>query len=151
MSDGYRKGPHTVYDIQYHIVWTTKYRYPILKGEVALRARELIRQTAEARNITILSGHVSKDHIHIHISSPPELSPSKIAQYLKGRSSRLIQKEFPHLKKRYWGKHLWARGYFCASIGKVTTKMIKAYIAEQEKAQPQNVFTVADEQSSSDE
>ena len=145
MSDDYRKGPHTVYDIQYHFVWVTKYRYHILTGEIALRTRDLIRQTCEARNITILKGHVSKDHIHLHVSSPPELAPSKMAQYIKGRSSRMIQQEFPHLRKRYWGKHLWARGYFCASAGKVTEKMIAAYIEQQEKAPPKEDFTVAEE------
>ncbi|MBW2119914.1 MAG: IS200/IS605 family transposase [Deltaproteobacteria bacterium] len=80
MSEEYKKGPHTVYDIQYHLVWVTKYRYHVLKGDVALRAREIIRQTCEARNITILRGHVSKDHIHLHVSTPPDLSPSKSAQ-----------------------------------------------------------------------
>ena len=63
MSDGYSRGPHTVYDIQYHFMWVTKYRYHILRGEVALRARDLMRQSCEARNITIVSGHVSKDHV----------------------------------------------------------------------------------------
>ena len=145
MSEEYKKGPHTVYDIQYHLVWVTKYRYHVLKGDIALRAREIIRQTCEARNITILSGHVSRDHIHLHVSTPPELSPSKIAQYVKGRSSRLIQQEFSHLRKRYWGKHLWARGYFCASVGKVTEKMIVAYIEQQEKALSKDVFQVSDE------
>ena len=71
MSEEYRKGPHTVYDLQYHFVWVTKYRYHILKGDVALRARDLIRQTCESRNITVLSGHVSRDHVHIHVSCPP--------------------------------------------------------------------------------
>jgi putative transposase len=145
MSEEYGKGAHTVYDVEYHLVWVTKYRYHILTGEIALRARELIRQTCEARNLTILSGHVSKDHIHLHISSPPELAPSKVVQYIKGRSSRLIQQEFPHLRKRYWGKHLWARGYFCASVGKVTEKMIAAYIEHQERAQSKDVFKVSEE------
>ena len=145
MSKGYSKGPHTIYDIQYHFVWVTKYRYHILKGDIAHRARNLIRQTCEAKNITILNGHVSKDHIHLHVSCPPELSPSKIMQYVKGRSSRLVQQEFPHLRKRYWGKHLWARGYFCSTVGRVTQKMIAAYIAHQETAQPKDVFRVAGE------
>jgi putative transposase len=70
MSDEYKKGPHTVYDIQYHFVWVTRYRYHTLKGEVALRARDLIQQKCEARCVTVLSGHVSKDHIHIHVSCP---------------------------------------------------------------------------------
>jgi len=97
----YRRGPHSIYDIQYHFVWVTKYRFEVLKGPVGVRARDLIRQTCEARNITVLSGPVSKDYVHIHVSCPPELSPSKIAQYLKGRSSRLLQKEFQPLRKRY--------------------------------------------------
>ncbi len=141
----YRRGPHSIYDIQYHFVWVTKYRFEVLKGPVGVRARDLIRQTCEARNITVLSGHVSKDHVHIHVSCPPELAPSKIAQYLKGRSSRLLQKEFLHLRKRYWGKHLWARGYFCSTIGKVTEKMIRAYIEQQEKSLPKDVFSVEGE------
>ncbi len=151
MSEEYRKGPHTVYDVQYHFVWVTKYRYHVLKGDVAQRARELIRQSCEARNITILSGHISKDHVHLHVSSPPELAPSKIAQYVKGRSSRLIQQEFPHLRKRYWGKHLWARGYFCASVGRVTEKMIAAYIEQQDKALAKDVFTISEDEPASAE
>ena len=142
MSEEYRKGPHTVYDIQYHFVWATKYRYKVLRGEVATRTRDLLRQSCEARNITILAGQVSKDHVHMHVSAPPKLGPSKIAQFLKGRSSRLLQQEFPHLHKRYWGRHFWARGYFCSTVGKVTEKMIKAYIEQQEKARPKDVFQV---------
>lgn len=85
------------------------------------------------------------NRIHLHVSCPPELAPSKIAQYIKGRSSRLIQQEFPHLRKRYWGKHLWARGYFCASVGKLTEKMIAAYIEQQDVSTPDDVFKVSDE------
>ena len=144
MSEAYRKGSHTIYDIQYHFVWVTKYRFQVLKGDVGLRAREVIRQICEARNITILSGHISKEHVHIHVSCPPELSPSKIVQYIKGRSSRIIQQEFSHIRKRYWGQHFWARGYFCASIGKMTEKMITAYIDQQEQRTPEDNFKVSD-------
>jgi len=145
MNDSYGKGPHTVHDIQYHFVWVTKYRYQILTRDIALRMRDLTRQTCEARNITILNGHVSKDHVHLHVSSPPGLAPSKIAQYIKGRSSRLIQQEFPQLRKRYWGRHLWARGYFCATIGKVTEKMIAAYIQQQERPPSDDDFSVSED------
>jgi putative transposase len=89
-----RRGSHTVYNIQNHLVWATKYRYKVLRGEVAERARELIRQNCMARQIKILRGHVSTDHVHLLISSPPVLSPAKIAMYLKGRSSRPLQQEF---------------------------------------------------------
>ena len=99
-----RKGSHTEYDIQYHIVWTTKYRYRILQGKVAERLRELIRQGCEARSITIIQGAIGKEHVHLLLSCPPNLSVSQIVQYLKGRSSKLLQEEFKELKKRYWGQ-----------------------------------------------
>ena len=86
----YRRGSHTLYDIQYHFVWVTKYRYHVLRAEVAESARELIRQSCMSRDIKILKGHVSKDHIHLLVSCPPSLSPAKVMQYLKGRSSRLL-------------------------------------------------------------
>ena len=97
-----------------------------------------------AREITILKGHVSKDHVHLFVSSPPSLSPARIMQYVKGKSSRVLQQEFPSLRKRYWGQHIWARGYFCASSGTVTDEMIKAYI-EQQSMPPADDFKVSDE------
>ncbi len=128
----YSKGSHSVYDIKYHIIWVTKYRYKILKKPIGIRLRELIRQGCEARKIKIIEGSVGKDHVHILLSCPPTMAPSKIVQYLKGRSSRMIQDEFPELKKKYWGQHLWARGYFCATVGSVNEETIKKYIASQE-------------------
>ena len=112
MAD-YARGSHTVHDIKYHFVWLTKYRYKVLKGKIAVRLRELLIQGCTARGMTVIEGAVGHDHVHMLVSCPTELAPSKIAQYLKGRSSRLIQDEFPELKKRYWGQHLGA-----ASVGK---------------------------------
>ena len=143
----YRKGAHTVYDLQYHFVWVTKYRYKVLRGEVAERARELIRQICMSRDIKILKGHVSVDHIHILVSCPPTLSPAKIAQYVKGASSRKLQDEFPHLKKRYWGQHLWARGYFCASVGTVIQEQIMDYIEKHEQEPSDEDFSIDEFQS----
>lgn len=141
MAD-YRSGSHTVYDIEYHFVWVTKYRYPVLTGEVAQRARELIRQICMSRDITIVKGHVSKDHVHLLVSCPPMLSPAKVVQYLKGASSRKLQDEFPHLKKRYWGQHFWARGYFCATVGGVTEEQIRGYIEQHSEDNPDENFKV---------
>ena len=129
----YRKSSHAVYDIKYHVIWTTKYRYQVLRGAVAERAKDLIIQGCQARNIVIIKGSVGKDHIHVLLSCPPTLSPAKTMQYLKGRSSRLLQEEFPELKRKYWGQHLWSRGYFCATVGSVTEEMIKQYIENQGK------------------
>ena len=140
--DGYRKSGHAVYDIKYHVIWVTKYRYKVLRGPIAVRARELIRQGCEARKITILQGSLGKDHIHLLLSCPPSMAPSKILQYLKGRSSRLLQDEFADLKKRYWGQHLWARGYFCATVGTVTEEIIRNYIANQFNEGNDEIFRI---------
>ena len=126
-----RKGSHTQYDIKYHIVWITKYRYKILNGKIAYRLRELLRQGCEAKKIIIVKGSVSSDHVHMLVSCPPNISVSEMMQYLKGRSSKKLQEEFPELKKRYWGQHLWATGYFCRTVGTVSEEMIKDYIEKQ--------------------
>ena len=141
----YRRGAHTVYDLKYHIVWVTKYRYKVLQGEIAVATRDLIRQVCQAREIMIVKGHVSRDHVHLLVSAPPRMSVSQIVQYIKGKTSMQLQRDFPGLKKRYWGQHLWARGYFVASSGTVTDAMIKAYI-EQQDLPPEDSFRIADEQ-----
>ena len=140
----YRRGAHTIYDIKYHLVWVTKYRYKVLRGDLARRVRDLIRGLCMAKEITIIKGHVSRDHVHLFVSAPPRMSVSQIVQYIKGKSSRVLQQEFSSLRKRYWGQHLWARGYFCASSGTVTDEMIKAYI-DQQDIPPEDGFRVADE------
>jgi putative transposase len=124
----YRKTAHSVYDLKYHIVWVTKYRKPILHGEIGLRLRELIRQSCARMDVYILAGHVSKDHVHLLVSVPPKVSVSDLVQQLKGRSSRRLLDEFGELKRQYWGRHLWARGYFAVTTGNVTDEMVKEYI-----------------------
>ena len=111
----YRTSAHAKYDIKYHLVWIAKYRYKILRGAVAERARDLMRQTCQMRDVVVVRGAMAVDHVHMLVSAPPHVAPSKLVQYVKGRSSRRLQEEFPHLRKRYWGQHLWARGYFCAT------------------------------------
>ena len=99
---------------------------------MAERARDLIRQICHTRGVAIIRGAVSPDHIHLLLSAPPVLSPAKLAQDIKGRSSRNLQAEFPDLRKRYWGQHMSARGYFCATVGAVDEATIKAYIESQQ-------------------
>ena len=127
----YRRSAHAVFDLKYHLVWITKYRFKVLRGRVAERARDLIRQSCEAREVVIIRGAVSPDHIHMLVSAPSQLAPAKMVQFIKGRSSRRLQEEFPELRKRYWGQHMWARGYFCATVGAVDEATIQAYIENQ--------------------
>jgi putative transposase len=127
----YRLGAHTVFEIHMHLVWTTKYRKPVLTGEVPTRVRDLIRGICGDHDVKIMKGHVSKDHLHLLVSIPPQVTISKLMQYLKGKTAHKVMMEYPHVKKRYWGQHMWARGYFCCSTGNVTDEMIAEYIANQ--------------------
>ena len=84
-----------------------------------------------------MKGHVSKDHVQLLVSVPPDLAVSELVKRLKGRSSRLMLEEFGELRKVYWGRHLWARGYFVASSGNVTDEVIAEYIEEQSQLAPE--------------
>lgn len=130
--ENYRKTPHSVYDLKYHLVWITKYRKPVIFGDVAIRLRELIREICKSLDIEIIKGHVSKDHVHLFVSVPPQLSISKVMGRIKGKTSRKILSEYRRLAKEFWGRHLWARGYFAASSGNVTDEVIMQYIAMQD-------------------
>ena len=128
-----RSNGHTVSKLTVHLVWSTKYRYSVLQGDIQLRCREILRQICEAEDIVILKGVVSKEHIHMHINYLPSQSVSGIVKRLKGRSSRKLQQEFPELKKRYWGQHFWAIGFGCWSTGNITDEMVNEYLEHHRK------------------
>ena len=134
----YQKGKHSVFYHRYHVVWITKYRFKVLKGAVQQRVREIIRQVCNENDVEIISGVLSGDHVHMFVSIPPKLSVSDFMRKVKGRSSHKVQLEFPALKKRYWGRHFWARGYFCTTSGNVTDEIILQYI-EQHADKPTGV------------
>jgi len=131
MAD-YRRGAHTVFEIHLHIVFTTKYRKPALSGEVATRVRDLVREICAQHEVKIMKVHVAKDHVHLFLSIPPQVTISRLLQWLKGKTAHHLLAEFAHLKKQFWGRHLWARGYFCCSSGNVTDEIIAEYIAQNE-------------------
>ena len=110
---------------------------------------ELVRETCvasrqgllpEAFVNWIVKGVVSKDHVHILVSCPPTMAPSEIMRRIKGRTSSKLFEEFPHVKKRYWGRHFWARGYFCATVGQMTEEMIKQYLEHHFEPRPNDEF-----------
>ena len=139
----YSKTSHTIYHHRYHIVWITKYRYKILTHDLKKRVREIIARVSEEMSVKIVNGVVSSDHLHIFVSIPPHVKVSDFVQKAKGRSSRRLQEEYPELRKRYWGKHLWARGYFSSTSGNVTDEMINEYINQHSDAhEPQNVSNI---------
>ena len=126
----YDRGKHTVFHHRYHIVWITKYRYKELKGDIRKRVREIARQVCEELGVTIISGVLSLDHVHMFVSIPPHRAVSDVVRRIKGRTSRKVQMEFPDLRKRFWGRHFWARGYFCTTSGAVNDETILQYIAK---------------------
>jgi len=124
----HRYSSHTVSRLTAHLVWITKYRYDVLKGDIQLRCRELIIQICDAEDVRILKGVVSKDHVHMLIEYPPKTSLSDLVKRLKGGSSRILQQEFPQLRKQYWGRHFWAIGYGAWSTGNITEEVVKKYL-----------------------
>ena len=128
----YKTGAHTRTDLKVHLVWIPKYRKRALTGQVAVRARDVLRQIAIEHEIELISGKVASDHVHMFVAYRPTQDISKIMQWLKGISSRILLSEFPHLRKQFWGRHFWARGYLAVSSGNITDEMIQEYIEEQE-------------------
>ena len=98
-----------------------------MAGDIGLKVRELIRQTCHAFEIEILKGVVSRDHVRLFVPAPPNMLPSKIMRRIKGKSSLKLFKSFPELRKRFWGTHFCARGYFCVTAGELTEE-IKDYL-----------------------
>jgi len=119
----YKRGSRVIWDCKYHLVWVTKYRYPILARDVGHRARELLREIARSNEVTIHAGAINRDHVHMLILIPPQLSVSRAVQYLKGKSSPKFLSAYQALRKLYWSQHLWARGYWVASSGNVTDEV----------------------------
>jgi len=120
----YRKTSHSVYDLQYHLVWITKHRKPVFIGDVADRMRELIREICKSLEIEIIKGRVSEDYVHLFVSVPPQLSISKVVGLIKWKTSR-------ELSKLFCGRRLWERGYFAVSCGCVKDEVIMQYISLQ--------------------
>jgi putative transposase len=132
----YRYGSHTVYHSEYHFVWVTKDRYKVLTGDVARRVRDLVRQTCAIFESKILKGVVRKDQVPMLVSAPPHMAPSESMRWLKGRSSSTLCEECPLLTKRYWGRHGWARGSFCATVGQMTEERITEYLEHHFEPNP---------------
>ena len=129
----YTRGSHTLFHHRYHIVWVPKYRYKVLRGKIRERVRDIIRQVCDELGVKIISGVLSSDHVHMFVEIPPHIAVSHFMQRVKGRSSRKVQMEFPELRKRYWGRRFWCRGYFCTTSGNITNKTIMEYIDNHHK------------------
>ena len=116
-----RKTSHGIYDHKFHLCWITKYRFPVLTGDVGTRLRDLVKQVCKEQSVEIIQGHVRPEYVHLVASIPPHLAVSKLLQ------------EFEHLRKRYYGGHLQSRGFYSATSGNVTDQMIIDYVKNQDR------------------
>jgi len=132
--EGYRKPSHAVYRCEYHFVWIPKYRYQVLIKEIKSRLKQILIELCEWLDIDIIEGAITSDHVHMYCSVPPKYAPSQVMKVLKGKSAEYLRRDFPELKKRYWGLHLWARGYFLSTVG-IDREVIRNYVKDQQENQ----------------
>jgi len=128
--NNFYKLAHAVWQCKYHIVWCRKYRFRILKGEIGQSVRDIIRQLCEWKKITILEGNVQVDHINLVVEIQPKYSVSEAVGFLKGKSAIKVFDQHHELKKRYWGRHFWAKGYFISTVG-LDNGQIRRYVRHQ--------------------
>ena len=125
-----QKLAHTVWECKYHVVWCPKYRFRILNGELGKSLRAIIRQLCEWKQVEILAGNIQIDHIHLVISFPPKYSVAEVIGFLKGKSAIKLFDRHLDLKKRYWGRHFWAKGYCVSTVG-LNEEQSKKYVIWQ--------------------
>jgi putative transposase len=132
----YRRLAHVTYVCQYHLVFCPKYRYRVLRGQVARVAREAIRQICDWKGVEIEEGHVSRDHVHHLVSIPPKYSVSEVVGTVKGRAAIRLFKHVPALRRRGYRRSFWSRGYFVSTVG-INEEIIRRYVQHQEMKERQ--------------
>jgi putative transposase len=131
MSD-LRKLAHAVWQCKYHIIWCPKYRFKIMKGALRESVDEILRQLCGWKKLELLEMNVQEDHVHLVISIPPKFAVSEVVGFLKGKCAIKIFDKHLELKKRYWGRHFWAKGYCVSTVGLDETK-VRRYVKWQQK------------------
>jgi len=133
----FKKLSHTMYECKYHIVFCPKYRYRIFKGEIAEYAKQQVYVLSRQKELVeVMEMNIQEDHIHVVMSIPPKYAVSAIMGYMKGRLSLKLFQRYERVGKRYWGRHLWSRGYCVSTVG-LTEELIKRYVQHQEKIDKQ--------------
>ena len=133
----FKKLSHTIYECKYHVVFCPKYRYRIFGGEIGEYAKQQIYVLCKQKDmVEVLELNVQQEHIHIVMSMPPKYAVSEIMGYLKGKLSLRLFQKYERVGKRYWGRHLWSRGYCVSTVG-LTEELIRRYVRHQEKMDKQ--------------
>lgn len=128
-------GRTCVYNVGYHFVWSTKYRRKVISGKIDKRIKEIFIDIAHKYDFTIGEMEVMPDYCHVFITCHPKHSPSRIIKLLKGVSARYLFIEFPEIKKKLWGSHLWNPSYYVGTVGNMSKDVVLKYI-QQQKTEP---------------
>ncbi len=132
MTPRFQRLSHSLYECKYHIVFCPKYRYRIFVEDVAVYTEREIRQLCKQKDgVNILEMSIQPDHVHLVLSIPPKYAVSNVMGYLKGKLALRLFLQYEHLGKKYWGRHLWARGYCVSTVGLDEDK-IRKYVQWQE-------------------
>ncbi|EHQ53386.1 transposase-related protein [Ectothiorhodospira sp. PHS-1] len=129
----YRSNKNVVFACQYHVIFCPKYRRKVLVGEVENRLKAIAREVAEAMDVEIIEMETDQDHIHLLVSVDPQWGIHRFVKALKGRSSRLLRAEFPHLRRKL--PTLWSNSYFVTTVGGATLTVVKQYIENQQTSE----------------
>lgn len=130
-QDHWISGNGCVYNINYHLVWSTKYRKKILTGEISDYLKDLHIRIAKEKDFILREQEVMIDHVHLFVTAHPKYSVAEIVRLFKGISSRRLFEKFPKLRNQLWKGHLWNPSYYCGTMGDVTKDVIMRYIKMQ--------------------
>ena len=137
MTQRFKRLSHSLYECKYHVVFCPKYRYKVLKDEIGEYTRQQIYQLSRQKeDIEVLELNVQPDHVHLVLSVAPKYAISEFMGYLKGKLALRLFQQYESLGKRYWGRHLWARGYCVSTIG-LDEEKIRKYVQWQERQERQ--------------
>lgn len=135
----FEKLTHVLWHCQYHIVWVPKYRFRVLKGQIAHEVFNCVQVYSSRLGCKVIELNVQSDHVHLLVKVPPKVSISELMGTVKGKSALRIFTRFPYLKQKpYWGNHFWAKGYCVDTVG-VDADMIRQYVKYQEKQEERQV------------
>lgn len=135
MKENLVKSRTCVYNLNYHVVWSVKYRRKIITSEIESYLKQLVEDIALNKGFTVQMFEADNgDHIHCFVSAPPKISVSYIVKMLKGITGRKLFEQFPEIKTQLWKGELWNHSYYVESVGSVSEDAIRQYIAKQEKS-----------------
>ena len=130
MTTSYKTNNNIVYSCKYHIIWCPKYRRKVLVGAVETRLKELVYEISSELKVEVIEVETDKDHIHMLVEVDPQFGVSNYVKKLKGRTSRILRDEFPHLRQRL--PTLWTNSYFVSTVGGAPLSVVKQYIENQQ-------------------